>query len=531
MNDPAGAVSRLLVAVRRRLRVAWAVATGQLFAPVLGILLIVLVLMARLRPWTWPEPMALVLGVVAVPVLVGAALLVRVPLPVAARAADRGLDTGDAFTTVLELDAGRLPDGPLSERVRGRAAALASGRRAADAVRLRLEPRRLALSGLLVVLAAGLAVLPNHQDDVRRRRAAEQALTKNEAKALRKAAKTLPATSDGKKSEAAKALEALARQLERSPNLETAKKALDAAVAKLALGLDPAFLSQKAALKGLERALGTRPLPGASGSAAQQLRQSAAQLAGLTPEQRATLADRLAGLAATQTAGNPEAAQALQQAAAAARSGDTGAAATALGSAAAAQDAAEGAVGDQEATAQALGALGTTQSDLAAGPGQPGQGNQSAHGQGQGRGQGKGQGQGSGQGQGQGSGQGQGAGSPSGQVGGSSAAAGGAGGRGGPGTPNGSGHNASVGLQPATVYDPVPGGDGEQINLGGRPGQGPTTAAGRGQGLNRVTGAQVPLERALPRYRSEATRALDSLNLPPSLRALVRAYFDSLGAE
>jgi hypothetical protein len=116
-------------------------------------------------------------------------------------------------------------------------------------------------------------------------------------------------------------------------------------------------------------------------------------------------------------------------------------------------------------------------------------------------------------------------------VGGSSASGPGQGGRGGPGTPNGSGHNASVGLQSATVYDPIAGGDGEQINLGGRPGQGPTTAAGRGQGQHRASGAQVPLERALPYYRAEATRALDSLNLPPSLRALVRAYFDSLGAE
>ena len=116
-------------------------------------------------------------------------------------------------------------------------------------------------------------------------------------------------------------------------------------------------------------------------------------------------------------------------------------------------------------------------------------------------------------------------------MGGSSAAGPGSGGRGGPGTPNGSGHNASVGLQSATVYDPIAGGNGEQINLGGQPGQGPTTAAGRGQGLHRASGAQVPLERALPHYRAEVTRALDTLNLAPSLRALVRAYFDSLGAE
>ncbi|MEW6472905.1 MAG: hypothetical protein AB1679_11590, partial [Actinomycetota bacterium] len=372
-------MNALLDGVRRRLRVAWGLATGQLFAPLVGLGLVLLVLAARVRPWTWPEPVALVLGLVSIPVLVGAAMLLRVSPAVAARAADRGLQTGDAFTTALELESGRLPDGPLAERVRARAAAMASGRRAAEAVRLRLEPRRLALSGVLVLLAAGLAVLPNHQDDVRRRRAAEQELAKQEAEALRKAAQALPKTADGQQSEAAKALEALARELERSPNLETAKKAVDAAAAKLASNLDPNFLGQKAALKGLERALGTRPLPGTNGSAAEQLRQAASQLASLTPEQRAALADRLASLAATQTAGNPEAAQALSQAASALRSGDTGAAATALGVAAGAQDGAEAAVSDQEATAQALGALADAQASLAAGPQNP---NQSAQGQG-----------------------------------------------------------------------------------------------------------------------------------------------------
>ncbi|HZI38099.1 MAG TPA: hypothetical protein VFF24_07315, partial [Acidimicrobiia bacterium] len=317
----------LLLAVRRRLRLAWALATGQLFAPLLAVLLVLLVVVARLRPWTWPEPVALVLGAIALPALVAAALLLRVSPVVAARAADRGLETGDAFSTALELDSGRLPDGPLADRVRARAALLASGRRAADAVRLRFEPRRLALSGVLVLVAVGLAVLPNHQDDVRRRRVAEQELAKQEAEALRKAAQALPTGADGKKSEAAKALEALARELERSSDLEKAKKAVEAAAAKLATSLDPNFLSQKAALKGLERALGTRPLPGAAGSAAEQLRQTASQLAGLTPEQRKALADRLASLAATQTAGNPDAAQALSQAASSLRAGDTGAAA------------------------------------------------------------------------------------------------------------------------------------------------------------------------------------------------------------
>jgi hypothetical protein len=38
----------------------------------------------------------------------------------------------------------------------------------------------------------------------------------------------------------------------------------------------------------------------------------------------------------------------------------------------------------------------------------------------------------------------------------------------------------------------------------------------------------VPLSSVLPRYDAEATRALDRLAVPPSLRAQVRAYFDRL---
>ena len=398
------------------------------------------------------------------------------------------------------------------------------------------------------MLAAGLAVLPNHQDDVRHRRAAEQELAKQEAEALRKAAQALPTAADGKKSEAAKALEALARELERSPNLETAKKAVDTAAAKLASGLDPNFLSQKAALKGLERALGTRPLPGANGSAAEQLRQTASQLAGLTPEQRQALADRLASLAATQTAGNPDAAQALSQAAvglafrrhrrgrhgsgqrrlrpgrrrrgrrrpgshrpgarrpggrpsrpcrgAAVEPGQPGSPRSGSGSRARAKDRAKD---KDRARARAKGrdkARVKVRDRVWPGPG-PGPRHRLAERPG-GRLRRR---------------------APARAVGAASAL---------PTAPAATPPSAS---QSATVYDPIAGGDGEQINLGGRPGQGPTTAAGRGQGLHRASGARVPLERALPYYRAEATRALDSLNLPPSLRALVRAYFDSLGAE
>ncbi len=276
----------LLTAVRRRLRLAWTVATGQLVAPVLAGTALVLVVVGRLQPWAWPEPAAVACFALALVALVVTGVVLRISPSMTARAADRGLETGDAFATALELEAGRLPDGPLAERVRTRATALATGRKAADAVRVHLQPRRLALSGGVVVLALGLALLPNAQDDVRRRRAAEQALAEKEAEALRKAAKSL--TGQGtKQAEVARQLEALAKELERAPNLEAAQRSVDKAAAKLAAGLDPSFLGQKAAVRGLERSLATRPLPGTSGSAADQLRQAAAGLSGLGAEQLA----------------------------------------------------------------------------------------------------------------------------------------------------------------------------------------------------------------------------------------------------
>ncbi len=94
----------LLAAVRRRLRLAWAVATAELVAPLVAGVALVLVIVGRFRPWSWPEPAALGVAGASVALLVLAVLALRVPLTVAARAADRGLSTGDAFFTALELD-------------------------------------------------------------------------------------------------------------------------------------------------------------------------------------------------------------------------------------------------------------------------------------------------------------------------------------------------------------------------------------------------------------------------------------------
>ncbi|MGH9002121.1 MAG: hypothetical protein ACRDYV_03230, partial [Acidimicrobiia bacterium] len=84
----------LLAAVRRRLRLAWTVATGQLFAPLLAGAVLVLVLLGRFRPWAWPEPAAAAFFALALLALVATGIGLRVSPAAAARAADRGLETG-----------------------------------------------------------------------------------------------------------------------------------------------------------------------------------------------------------------------------------------------------------------------------------------------------------------------------------------------------------------------------------------------------------------------------------------------------
>ncbi len=98
------------------------------------------------------------------------------------------------------------------------------------------------------------------------------------------------------------------------------------------------------------------------------------------------------------------------------------------------------------------------------------------------------------------------------------------------GTPNGSGDNASTGLDlsgdEATVYDP---GDDLAAEGGGQGDAGETvgrgdTASGRGP-------ARVPAAEVLDSYERRAITALERADVPPSVRALVRAYFDALSGR
>src|SRR5205085_4359882 len=141
--------------------------------------------------------------------------------------------------------------GALADHVRARAVDLAAGRRATEAVPLRVRPRRLLVVAALASSAVVLAVVANHQDDVRHREAAEQRALKAEAGHLGKAADDLKKDAQSPGQEAvARQLQELARALAAAENLQEGRAAIDQAARDLAAGLSPDLLAQKAAAQG-----------------------------------------------------------------------------------------------------------------------------------------------------------------------------------------------------------------------------------------------------------------------------------------
>ena len=162
-----GLLGPLLRAVRRRLRLAWALDTVQLLAPVIAVVALVLVGSAWITPLStfgsFPgDRIALILAVAALITVVVLALVLRLPDRIVARAADRGLRTKDAFSTALEIPADIVPFG---ERIRERAVQLAGGGNARQAVALPWHPRSVMFAAALAPIVVALAVTTSPADD------------------------------------------------------------------------------------------------------------------------------------------------------------------------------------------------------------------------------------------------------------------------------------------------------------------------------------------------------------------------------
>lgn len=530
----------LLRAVGRRVRLhraASAVLDHGWWA-VLGC--VALVASARLLPWRAVEAV----GVALPAVLLGAYAVWRATRPVpdalAAQVADRALGSRDALSAYVEFGDGQ--GGHFSERIATRARGVAEGADPREAAPRPPVPRwRAGVLSVGVLAAVTLVLVENPQDVAREERRAADAAVAEVVEDLRDAAEQA-----GVDSEQGRHLTALADRLEElSP--EEALRELARAEAELNRRAGDDLGTARAAADGLEASLQARPLPGAEASepAAAQLDSAADALAAMSPQERATLAQRLEDLAATQVAGALALAAALSEAADAVAAGDPGAA-DALRGAADAQRARAAEVADRAAAAAAAAAAGAARSSLssaldpsrASGPAESaagrsgrGEGNGKGEGDGKGEGSGSGEGEGSGQGQGQGQGQGRGGGGASGQVGAGQRGGTGAG-RGGQGDiGNGGGDPTRSEEEPAArseVFAPDPrgrrGGDGPLTgsggDLSGREGPADATSE-RGA-------ARLPVAEAVRRYRDQAARAIDQPGLPPARRDLISGYFDRL---
>lgn len=514
--------------VRRRVRSAWFVATVQIVLPWLAGAALLLVALGRLID----IPVALSLVVLAAVSLVGAmvgAVFLGIDDWGAARIAERSLGLDDLLSTSLEFD---RPDVAFDVEIQHRASDAISAADTRRLVALPVDLGRLRTSAVVGSLALALAVLPGLSTP--QSPAVTEAITA-EAERIEDIADAVEVADVDGGEEIADELRRLAEELRSAETMAEALDALDESERRLSAQVDSDFLSEKAAAQGLARDLTLRPLvsdgpPDAAG----QLDALAASLGELSEPELRALEDRLADLAASQASGNPALASALSGAASSLASGDLSAASDAMSAAADQQRSGLGSARGQQALSETLRALDGSITRLAAG-GQTaqaaGEGSGSG-GQGQGDGAGGGAGQGSGSGQGSGGGTATGGGG-SGTISGVSPGDGGAAGQGGAGAPGaGSSQEGTSEVRAGRVFDPSGSAsvsDQIQVGIGGGTGEG--AVLGRADAPTERGDSIVPYSEVLPSYLSEAADALDSLTLPPSMRDIVRTYFDRLAVE
>ncbi len=513
--------------VRLRIRTSWLAATAQLVAPVAAATSVVAIAASRLTA----DPRYLRLGAAllatAVVILVLRAATFRLSHWDVVRAAERGLDAGDTLTSSLEFTD---DTDPFHLQIQQRADSILATARADRAIPMRLDRIRLSRAGLIAGFALLAALLPAIT--------ADPALSADESSLLTEEAVQLEEIADAIEAQVADSdriadeLRTLADSLRKSGSLDEGLRELDASSRRLQADADPKALTQRAAVQGLARDLALRPLTAGHADAAAQLEALAAELAGLSAPEQAAIADRLGELAEAQAAGNPGLSSSLATAGQGIRSGGTAAASAALGEAAASYRNALGAARGQQALDEALRAIAGASSRLGSGQGTGAASSAGGAGNGEGGGDGSGPGSGGGQGGGSGSG-GQGAGSPSGII---------SGVRGGDGTAAAIGGAGSVGaggelgeersVRTDTVFEPADvGGVSELLQVGLDGGQGDGPILGTADAPTELGEALVPFTQVLPTYLTDAADALERLELSPSMRSIVRTYFDLLAEQ
>lgn len=440
------------------------------------------------------------------------------------RIADARLGLKERLSTAWER---RYASGPMDQALRQDALEHAARAQLAKAFPVGFPRREALLIAVVAVASFALVLLPNPMDQVLSQRQADRASQSRAAGTIAAVQRKIAAAATPAPVDPAvqKILQQAQAKIQEAPNPRSALQNVTPAEQQLLQLSDPQTAARSSSAQNLANSLSTtgagqsaaQAINASPSQGAQSLRNLAAQLQGLSPQQRADLAKALAD--AAQHAQDPTMASTLQQASSALAGGDLSAAIGAVNSLAGQLDALQQQQSNDQAVAAAINGLEAARQQLAsqadrdAGRStQPGaSGSPSAGGSGSGGGSpqpsASGNGSGNGNGNGNGNGTGNGTGNGSGN---------GSGGPGGNGASGSGSRGGSAAKSTERVYVP-----GQPV-----PGQTETDPAPLGPGQD------VPLTPYLQVIQAYQQAALDASGqslIPGSERDLIRQYFSSLG--
>ena len=431
--------------------------------------------------------------------------------------ADMRLGLQERLSTAWER---RSANGVMDGLLREDALLHAERERLKTAFPVSLNRREAAAVAIVAAIALALFVLPNPMDQVLSQRQADRASLAKAASTIRDVQKKIAAstTTAPVAPQVQQILSDTQKKIAQAPDPRQAIAPISPAEQRLQQLSDPQTAARTSSAQNLANSLSSTTAGKAAGQAlsnspsqgAQALRNLAAQLQSLTPEQQAQLAKALAD--AAQHAQDPAMAATLQRASGALANGDVVSAAGALSDLATQLDSLQDQQNNDQAIAAAINGLEAARQGLAAQADRDAAGGTSAAAS-PATGASAGAGNGNGNANGNGNGNGAGAGAGTGSGSGSGSGSGGTGGTGGSGSGSGSGSGANAGerlyvpgqpLPGQVVSDPAPLGPGQDVPL-------------------------TPYTQVVQAYRQAALDATGQSLIPGSERDLVREYFSRLG--
>jgi hypothetical protein len=489
----------------------WGLVAGLCAAAILGIC-------ARL----WPILLPRELGLLSLLLPAAAALIAflvayfmpRTPMAVA-RKSDTRMGLSERLATALAVEQGQIhPPPDLAAQQRADAQSAATRADPARAFSLRPSPRLLWTSAALAALILANLLVSNPQEARIHARQDEQEAIEEQVSRLEDLRVEIEAnealTDETREILLNELDETIADLQEGSLTREEALARLAEAEERLQALQDDTVTARAAELQAAGEAaleetsteeVGQALTEGDYAAAAEALAEIGEQIAGMSAEERAAVAEQLERMADAVRGTNPELAEALREAAEAARQGDAQAAQQALAQAAAATSQAGEAIGEGQAVAQTLAQIQEGKSAIA----QSGtQGGQTPGSQGTGSSSGAGDAEGSGA-------------------------------EGGIQDPGSGPSSNSPGEAGETPYEPIYAperlgeGEGETVVV---PGGGEGGPAIEGDGTSTEQGeAMVPYAEVYAEYQEQAVTSLENNYIPPNVKSYVRAYFDAVAPE